>query len=77
MGQVIFKRMWAWLMHTRLYIRALGKWISLAVVTGLACGVVGSAFHIGVEGATMLRQLHPWLLWCLPAAVCWWCPFTN
>ena len=68
MGQVIFKRMWAWLMHTRLYIRALGKWISLAVVTGLACGVVGSAFHIGVEGATMLRQLHPWLLWCLPAA---------
>ena len=44
MGQVIFKRMWAWLMHTRLYIRALGKWISLAVVTGLACGVVGSAF---------------------------------
>ena len=33
MGQVIFKRMWAWLMHTRLYIRALGKWISLAVVT--------------------------------------------
>lgn len=59
MGQVIFKRMWAWLMHTRLYIRALGKWISLAVVTGLACGVVGSAFHIGVEEATMLRQLHP------------------
>ena len=68
MAEVIFKRLWAWLKHTQLYIQALGKWLSLAVVTGLACGVVGSAFHIGVEGATVLRQAHPWLLWCLPAA---------
>ncbi|WP_295580400.1 chloride channel protein [uncultured Oscillibacter sp.] len=68
MGSVIVKRVWSWLLHTRLYIQALAKWLALAVVTGLACGVVGSAFHIGVHQATSLREANPWLLWCLPLA---------
>ena len=55
-------------MHTKLYIRALAKWLALAVVTGLACGTIGSAFHIGVHHATALREAHPWLLYCLPLA---------
>ena len=48
--------------------RAALKWLAVALVTGVCCGVVGSLFHIGVERATELREQHPWLLWCLPAA---------
>ena len=56
--------------HTRvgLYVQAMAKWLAVALVTGVCCGVVGSLFHIGVERATELREQHPWLLWCLPAA---------
>lgn len=50
------------------YGRALGKWLVLAAVTGTACGVVGSLFHIGVEYVTELRAERPWLLYCLPLA---------
>lgn len=56
----------AWLSHIGLYIRALAKWLALAAVIGTLCGIIGSAFHIGVHHATELRGEHPWLLWCLP-----------
>ena len=56
----------AWLSHIGLYIRALAKWLALAAVIGALCGVIGSAFHIGVHHATELRGEYPWLLWCLP-----------
>ena len=56
----------AWLSHIGLYIRALAKWLALAAVIGALCGVIGSAFHIGVHHATELRREYPWLLWCLP-----------
>lgn len=48
------------------YLGALIKWLVLAVVTGVCCGIMGSLFHIGVEKATALRGEFPWLLWCLP-----------
>ncbi len=51
-----------------LYVRSLGKWLALAVMAGIICGVIGSAFHMGVHHATLLRAEHPWLLWCLPLA---------
>ena len=51
-----------------LYVRSLGKWLFLAVAVGLVCGVIGTAFHVGVHEATLLRGEHPWLLWCLPLA---------
>ncbi len=51
-----------------LYVRSLGKWLALAVTAGVVCGVIGSAFHMGVHHATLLRAEHPWLLWCLPLA---------
>ena len=51
-----------------LYVRSLGKWLVLAVTAGVVCGVIGSAFHMGVHHATLLRAEHPWLLWCLPLA---------
>ena len=51
-----------------LYVRSIGKWLVLAVAVGLVCGVIGTAFHMGVHEATLLRGEHPWLLWCLPLA---------
>ena len=51
-----------------LYGTALAKWLAVAIVTGVICGVIGSAFHIGVELATEARHHQPWLLWCLPLA---------
>ena len=57
----------AWVLHVRLYIKALVKWLVLAVTVGVLCGGIGSAFHIGVHHAALLRGEYPWLLWCLPA----------
>lgn len=68
MLQELNKRFRAWRDHMELYIGALVKWLSLALITGVFCGVVGAAFHHGVHLATELRGAHPWLLWCLPAA---------
>ena len=58
----------AWLRLAALYVRSIGKWLVLAVAVGLVCGVIGTAFHVGVHEATLLRGEHPWLLWCLPLA---------
>ena len=62
------KKMLETLLHTRLYLRALAKWVALAVLVGLCCGGVGSLFHLGVEWATEYRLSHPVLIWCLPLA---------
>ena len=43
------KKLLETLLHTRLYLRALAKWVALAVLVGLCCGGVGSLFHLGVE----------------------------
>ena len=45
----------AWLGRAAVYVRALLKWLILALVIGAFCGVIGSAFHIGVHHATELR----------------------
>ena len=62
------ERAGAWLRLSALYVRSIGKWLVLAVAVGLVCGVIGTAFHVGVHEATLLRGEHPWLLWCLPLA---------
>ncbi len=48
------------------YFRTFCRWVLLSVVTGLVCGLVGSAFHLTVDFATRFRSLHPWLLFLLP-----------
>ena len=50
----------------RLYAAALFKWLTLAIVTGVICGLLGTAFHVGVDRANEMRLAHPWLLICLP-----------
>ena len=52
----------------KIYGWSMGKWLLMSAVCGVLCGLIGSAFHIGVDLATRLRETYPWLLWCLPAA---------
>ena len=49
-------------------VRALGQWLLLAGLTGLACGGAGAAFTWCVARATALRAAHPWLLFLMPLA---------
>ncbi len=44
------------------------KWILIALLTGAAGGLVGSAFHLSVSFVTKLRAAYGWLLYLLPAA---------
>ena len=50
------------------YIRALAKWLPVSMIIGLFSGLLGSAFHICVDGATRFRMAQPWLLLALPLA---------
>ena len=38
----------------------------LSVVTGLLCGLVGSAFNLTVDFVTAFRAQHQWLVFLLP-----------
>ena len=55
---------------TWLYLKTFLRWLLFSVCTGVCCGVVGTAFHLLLNGAEALRLAHPWLLYCLPAAGC-------
>ena len=48
--------------------RALGQWLLLSGLTGIACGLAGAAFAWCVSYATAMRTSHPWLLFCMPLA---------
>ena len=47
--------------------RALVRWLALAGLTGIACGLAGAAFSWCVARATALRGSYPWLLFGMPA----------
>ena len=57
-----FPKVWA------LYCKGLAKWFLISAAVGLVCGLLGSAFHWGVDWATTFRLGHPWVLFSLPAA---------
>ena len=40
--------------------------VLLGGIIGVAGGVIGSLFHIGVNYATAIRGAHPWILYLLP-----------
>ena len=50
-----------------IYAKALGKWGILSAVVGAISGLAAALFYRGVEGATVLRLEHPWMLFLLPA----------
>lgn len=54
--------------YVLLYIKYMVKWIILAGLIGIPCGVVGALFFNGVMYVTNLRIAHPWLLYFLPVA---------
>lgn len=42
-----------------LYVKTLFKWVLLGGIIGVAGGVIGSLFHIGVNYATAIRGPTP------------------
>ena len=54
--------------EVRLYAVALGKWLAVAALTGVLCGLIGSAFALSVGYVTRLRAANGWLLYLLPLA---------
>ena len=43
--------------------KELLKWLALAVVAGVPCGIIGAAFDLAVEHVTELRTEHMAILW--------------
>ena len=50
------------------YARNLCKYVLLALLVGVVCGGVGTAFYHAIALATRLRKAHAWLLYLLPVA---------
>lgn len=51
---------------TLIYIKTLVKWSIVAIVIGIVCGLVGSAFHLSVDYVTHLREEYRWIILLLP-----------
>lgn len=51
-----------------IYARIMVKWLAMAYIIGTISGLIGTAFHVGVEIATEFRMEHPWMLGTLPMA---------
>ena len=51
-----------------IYVRALAKWILVSGIAGVLCGLLGTAFHLGVDAVTAWRTAHHGFLWLMPAA---------
>jgi H+/Cl- antiporter ClcA len=50
------------------YPKAFVRWLLIAAATGIAGGMIGSAFHIAVEKATEFRTEHGFIVYLLPLA---------
>ena len=46
--------------------KELLKWLVLAMITGVPCGIIGAAFDLAVEHVTELRTEHTAILFLLP-----------
>lgn len=44
--------------------KELLKWLALAMITGVPCGIIGAAFDLAVEHVTELRTEHTAILFC-------------
>ncbi len=54
--------------HWLNYAKTLLKIMQFSLAVGLRVGVVGALFHMALEIATGLRELHRWILFLLPVA---------
>ena len=48
------------------YLKSFYRWGILSFLVGVACGLVGSVFHMLINLATETRLANPWLLYLLP-----------
>ena len=48
------------------YIKTFLKWSVIAIVVGIAGGVIGTAFHKSIDYATYIRTSYNWLIFILP-----------
>jgi len=62
---MIENKRWIIVFH---YIRTSVRWCMFATVTGVVCGIVGSALYYMVVQANELRGQYPQLIWLLPIA---------
>jgi len=46
--------------------KRVAVWLVLSVLIGALSGLLGTAFHVGVEIVTDFRLEHSWVLWLLP-----------
>ncbi|MBQ4523577.1 MAG: chloride channel protein [Lachnospiraceae bacterium] len=44
------------------------KWVVLAVLIGVICGLVGTLFYYAVKNVTLFREQNVWILLCMPLA---------
>lgn len=51
-----------------MYILAALKWGLISVLVGVVCGLLGTAFHGGIDIVTRFRSGHPLIIWLLPIA---------
>ena len=54
--------------HLGRYAAVFLRWMLISVVIAVPCGLLGSAFHMGVDLATSFRMENPWVLYTLPGA---------
>lgn len=47
---------------------AFARWLAVAGIAGVVCGLVGAAFYHAISWVTAARGEHPWLLFTMPAA---------
>lgn len=50
------------------YTFSFAKWIALSLIVGGVGGLLGSVFHICIDGATELREHNTWIIFLLPVA---------
>ncbi len=50
------------------YILKVLKWIFIAAIIGILCGVVGAIFHISIEKVTDFRFENSWMIFFLPVS---------
>lgn len=50
------------------YILAAVKWTAVSLGMGALCGLMGTAFHWGIDWVTAFRGQHPRIIWLLPIA---------
>ena len=48
------------------YLRSIGKWLTVALITGAIGGPLGTLFHKSVEFSNLIFDANHWLIWLLP-----------